>query len=56
MPNVLVNGKSIGGGDDVAALDESQTLITTIKDMIGKRVEISLKPVPEEEPEDHKGL
>ncbi|RQM05130.1 hypothetical protein DH86_00003552, partial [Scytalidium sp. 3C] len=40
VPNVLVNGKSIGGGDDVAALDESQTLITTIKDMIGKRVEI----------------
>ncbi|KAH8808212.1 thioredoxin-like protein [Xylogone sp. PMI_703] len=50
VPNVLVNGKSIGGGDEVAALDESQTLIGTIKDMVGKRVEISLKPA-EEAPE-----
>ncbi|RFU24513.1 hypothetical protein B7463_g11820, partial [Scytalidium lignicola] len=47
VPNVLVNGKSIGGGDDVAALDDSQTLIDTIKDMVGKRVEISKRPVEE---------
>lgn len=38
VPNVLINGKSIGGGDDVAALDESNTLIAKIKEMGGKRI------------------
>ena len=38
VPNVLINGKSIGGGDDVQALDESDSLATKIKEMGGKRV------------------
>jgi hypothetical protein len=38
VPNVLINGKSIGGGDDVAALDESDELISKIKEMGGKRI------------------
>ncbi|KAJ5129244.1 Glutaredoxin subgroup [Penicillium bovifimosum] len=36
VPNVLVNGKSIGGGDDVAALDQSDELASTLRQMGGK--------------------
>ncbi|PKY00925.1 glutaredoxin [Aspergillus campestris IBT 28561] len=39
VPNVLVNGKSIGGGDDVTALDESDELVTTLKDLGGKWIQ-----------------
>lgn len=38
VPNVLVNGKSIGGGDDIEALHESGNLAETLKSMGGKRV------------------
>lgn len=39
VPNVLINGKSIGGGDDVAALDDDKESITeTVKSMGGKRI------------------
>jgi glutaredoxin len=38
VPNVLVNGKSIGGGDDIAGLHEGDKLIQTIKDLGGKRI------------------
>jgi len=38
VPNVLINGKSIGGGDDVEALDGSDKLASKIKEMGGKRV------------------
>lgn len=38
MPNVLVNGKSIGGGDDVSALDQSDELASTLRQMGGKWV------------------
>ena len=38
VPNVLINGKSIGGGDDVAALDKGIDLIDKIKYMGGKRI------------------
>ena len=38
MPNVLINGRSIGGGDDIQALDESGGLIDKVKGMGGKRV------------------
>jgi hypothetical protein len=38
VPNVLINGKSIGGGDDVAELDESGTLEAKVKEMGGKRI------------------
>ena len=38
VPNVLINGKSIGGGDDVAALDTGTDFIDKVKDMGGKRI------------------
>lgn len=38
MPNVLINGRSIGGGDDIQALDESGGLIDKVKGMAGKRI------------------
>jgi hypothetical protein len=43
VPNVLINGKSIGGGDDVAALDSAGTLaakgIMEVKKVIVKEGE-----------------
>ena len=39
VPNILINGKSIGGGDDVAALDdEKESILETVKSMGGKRI------------------
>ena len=38
VPNVLINGKSIGGGDDVEALDVGGLLIDKVKSMAGKRI------------------
>ncbi len=38
MPNVLVNGRSIGGGDDIQALDDSGGLAEKVKGMAGKRI------------------
>ena len=38
VPNVLINGKSIGGGDEVEALDTSGALIEKVKSMGGKRI------------------
>ncbi|KAK4694410.1 glutaredoxin 3, partial [Lecanoromycetidae sp. Uapishka_2] len=38
VPNVLVNGRSIGGGDDIQALDEADALIEKVKTMGGKRI------------------
>lgn len=38
VPNVLINGKSIGGGDDVEALDMSGELVDKVKTMGGKRI------------------
>ncbi|KAF2764637.1 glutaredoxin [Teratosphaeria nubilosa] len=40
VPNILVNGKSIGGGDDIEALHNNGELIEKITSMVGKRVEI----------------
>lgn len=39
VPNVLVNGKSIGGGDDVGALDENDGLASTLKGLGGKWIQ-----------------
>ncbi|KAI9928533.1 hypothetical protein MW887_001747 [Aspergillus wentii] len=36
VPNVLVNGKTIGGGDDVAALNEKDELASKLKTLGGK--------------------
>ena len=38
VPNILINGKSIGGGDDIEALHKSGELIDKVKSMGGKRV------------------
>lgn len=38
VPNVLINGKSIGGGDEVEALDVSGDLVAKVQSMGGKRI------------------
>ncbi|KAL8839415.1 MAG: hypothetical protein Q9170_001755 [Blastenia crenularia] len=38
VPNVLINGKSIGGGDDVQKLDLEGDLVGKVKSMGGKRI------------------
>ncbi|KAH9882257.1 hypothetical protein J1614_001429 [Plenodomus biglobosus] len=38
VPNILLMGKSIGGGDDMIHLDETDQLIKTIKEMGGARI------------------
>lgn len=38
VPNVLVQGVSIGGGDDVAGLDSKNELIDKVKDLGGKKI------------------
>ncbi|OQD67286.1 hypothetical protein PENDEC_c040G07172 [Penicillium decumbens] len=48
VPNVLVNGKSIGGGDDIAALDQSDELASTLRTMGGKWVAEVTRAAPSE--------
>ena len=48
VPNVLINGKSIGGGDDIAGLHESGKLAEKVQSMGGKRI----VSVVEKEPSD----
>ena len=38
VPNVLINGKSIGGGDDVELLHTTNELINKVTSMAGKRI------------------
>src|SRR5690606_10399691 len=38
VPNILVNGRGIGGGDEVELLDATQELTAKIKSLGGKRV------------------
>ena len=38
VPNILIVGRSIGGGDEIEALDESGGLIEKVKDMAQKRI------------------
>jgi glutaredoxin len=38
VPNILIIGKSVGGGDEIAALDGSGGLIEKVKGMGGKRI------------------
>ena len=50
MPNILINGRSIGGGDDVEALHDDDKLVSTISSMGGKRVmKVERKPDEDEE-------
>lgn len=43
VPNIMIDGKSIGGSDDVAELDSRGTLIDKVKSMGGKRVSMKEK-------------
>ncbi|KAI9050928.1 hypothetical protein LZ554_005039 [Drepanopeziza brunnea f. sp. 'monogermtubi'] len=46
VPNVLINGVSIGGGDEVAELDSGGTLIDKVRDLGGKRMtEVKIRPI-----------
>ncbi|OCK77509.1 glutaredoxin [Lepidopterella palustris CBS 459.81] len=38
VPNVLINGRSIGGGDDIEALHQRGKLIDTVKSLGAKRI------------------
>ncbi|KAF1846501.1 glutaredoxin [Cucurbitaria berberidis CBS 394.84] len=38
VPNILLLGKSLGGGDDMEELDETETLVAKIKEMGGSRI------------------
>ena len=40
VPNIMINGKSIGGSDDIAELDKDHGLVEKIKTLGGKRVEM----------------
>ncbi|KAK3362989.1 thioredoxin-like protein [Lasiosphaeria hispida] len=41
VPNVMIYGISIGGGDDIAALDKEKKLADKIKDIGGKRIDVA---------------
>lgn len=41
VPNVMIYGKSIGGGDDIAALDNEKALAAKITSLGGKRIEVA---------------
>ncbi|KAK8049577.1 hypothetical protein PG994_011307 [Apiospora phragmitis] len=43
VPNIMVNGKSIGGSDEINELDARKTLIDKIKSMGNKRVSMKEK-------------
>lgn len=41
VPNIMIYGKSIGGGDDIAAMDREKTLADRIASIAGTRIEVS---------------
>lgn len=45
VPNVMVYGISIGGGDDIAALDAEKKLGDKIMEIGGKRVDVKERSV-----------
>lgn len=47
VPNVLINGKSIGGGDDIEALNDEDKLASTVSSLGGKRI-VKVQRRPEE--------
>jgi glutaredoxin len=47
VPNVLVNGRSIGGGDDVAALDQSDELVSKLRQLGGSWLSEVVHKTPE---------
>ena len=50
VPNILINGRSIGGGDDVEDLHNEDKLMSTVSSMGGKRV-FKVQKKPEDESE-----
>lgn len=44
VPNILINGVSIGGGDEVAALNDQGELVDKILDLGSKRIEVAKRP------------
>lgn len=48
VPNVMINGISIGGADDIVSLDNSDKLIAKILDLGLKRVKVSERFAPSE--------
>lgn len=46
VPNVLINGKSIGGGDDIQELHDEGRIAEKITSMGGKRI-VKVEPVEE---------
>ena len=52
VPNILISGRSIGGGDEVEALHLDGKIIDKVKSMAGKRImEARLLDPPEEKDE-----
>lgn len=49
VPNVLINGQSIGGGDDVEKLHLDGKLIDTVQSLGGKRI-VEVKKASSAEP------
>lgn len=49
VPNILVIGKSIGGGDQMQELDESGTMIKTLKSLGGTRITSVKRSSPQTE-------
>jgi glutaredoxin len=57
VPNVLINGQSIGGGDDIAELDTTDTLIKKVKSMTGKKLlDVRLRPTEDHDHDHDHGL
>jgi glutaredoxin len=48
VPNILVNGVSIGGADDIVSLDNEDKLVAKVRDLGQARVEISERFTPGE--------
>ena len=40
VPNIMVNGVSIGGSDDIADMDARKLLVAKVKDLGNKRVDM----------------
>ncbi|KAE9376914.1 hypothetical protein N431DRAFT_187233 [Stipitochalara longipes BDJ] len=56
VPNILINGVSIGGGDDVADMDSTDILIEKIRDLGQKKIEVKRRPVEVEVEDESHGL
>jgi hypothetical protein len=41
VPNILVNGVSIGGADDIIAMDKDDKLVSKIVELGSKRVDMT---------------